>query len=106
MPALPYLLLRAPVEERDRAHRLLDLSDLQLGPIHACLLAHQLSYTLALLFLAQVSRNRLLASLVSSRTSYATTGGAVRSPERLEHRTGALPFPAPPRPSEAIVAAL
>jgi hypothetical protein len=34
VPALPYVLLRAPVEERYRAHGLLDTADLQLGPIH------------------------------------------------------------------------
>ena len=60
VPALPYLLLRAPVEERYRAHSLLDLTDLQLGPIHACLFPHQLSNTLPLFFFAQVSRDRLL----------------------------------------------
>src|SRR5215208_203284 len=65
VPALPYLLLRAPVEERSRAHRLLDLSDLQLGPIHACCLAHQLSDALPLFFLAQVSRDRLLFCLAT-----------------------------------------
>src|SRR5215216_5199821 len=65
VPALPYLLLRAPVEERYRAHRLLDLSDLQLGPIHACCLAHQLSDALPLFFLAQVSRDRLLVCLAT-----------------------------------------
>jgi hypothetical protein len=69
VPALPYVLLRAPVEERYRAHSLLNITDLQLGPIHACLLAHQLSDALALLFFAQVSRDRLL--FVSYRTSYA-----------------------------------
>jgi hypothetical protein len=65
VPALAYLLLRAPVEERHRAHSLLDLTDLQLGPIQACLLAHQLSDTLALLFFAQVSRDRLLVCLAT-----------------------------------------
>ena len=60
MVALPYVLLRAPVEQRYRAHSLLDITDLQLGPIHACLLAHQLSNALALLFFAEVSRDRLL----------------------------------------------
>src|SRR5215208_7934580 len=65
VPALAYLLLRAPVEERYRAHSLLDLTDLQLGPIQACLLAHQLSDTLTLLFLAQVSRDRLLVCLAT-----------------------------------------
>ncbi len=40
VPALPYVLLRAPVEERYRAHRLLDTNDLQRGPIHTCLLPH------------------------------------------------------------------
>src|SRR5215218_2492021 len=77
VPALPYLLLRAPVEERYRAHSLLDITYLQLGPIHTCLLAHQLSDALPLLFFAQVSRDRLL--FVSYRSSYATTSGAVRS---------------------------
>src|SRR5215208_4506920 len=85
VPALAYLLLRAPVEERYRAHTLLDLTDLQLGPIHACLLAHQLSDTLPLLFFAQVSRDRLL--FVSYRTSYET-GASVHPPETL-------PFSAP-----------
>src|SRR5215210_3431541 len=65
VPALPYLLLRAPVEERYRAHSLLDFTDLQLGPIHAGLLAHQLSNTLALFFLIQVSRDRLLFCLAT-----------------------------------------
>src|SRR5215212_9552821 len=60
VPALAYLLLRAPVEERRRAHSLLDITDRQLGPIQACLLAHQLSYTLALFVFADVSRDRLL----------------------------------------------
>src|SRR5215213_2352678 len=65
VPALPYLLLRAPVEERYRAHSLLDLSDLQLGPIHAGLLVHQLSDALSLFFFAQVSRDRLLFCLAT-----------------------------------------
>jgi hypothetical protein len=56
VPALPYVLLPGPVEERYRAHRLLDTNDLQRGPIHPCLLAHQLSDTLLLVFFAQVSR--------------------------------------------------
>jgi hypothetical protein len=74
-----YVLLRAPVEERCRAHSLLDITDLQLGPIQACLLAHQLSDTLVLLLFAQVSRDRLLAScFVSYRTSYDTRTEAVR----------------------------
>src|SRR5919107_4334915 len=60
VPVLPYLLLRAPVEKRYRAHSLINLTDRQLGPIHACLLAHQLSDALPLFFLAQVSRDRLL----------------------------------------------
>ena len=51
MPALAHVLLRAPVEERHRAHRLLDITDLQLGPIHARFLPHQLSDALPLLFL-------------------------------------------------------
>src|SRR5215204_2142394 len=59
MPALAYLLLGAPVEERYRAHTLLDINYLQGGPIHPSLLAHQLSETLALFFFAQVSRGRL-----------------------------------------------
>ena len=59
-PALAYVLLRAPVEERRRAHSLLDIDDLQRRPIHACFLAHQLSDTLALLFFARVIRDRLL----------------------------------------------
>src|SRR5215213_4506339 len=59
-PALAYVLLRAPVEERYRAHSLLDVSDLQSGPVHACLLPHQLSDALPLLFFAQVSRDCLL----------------------------------------------
>src|SRR5215208_2430366 len=71
VPSLAYLLLRAPVEERYRAHSLLDLTDRQLGPIHACLLAHQLSDALALFFFAQVSHDLLL--FVSYRTPYATT---------------------------------
>src|SRR5918998_1395231 len=80
-PALAYVLLRAPVEERGRAHSLLDLTDLQLRPIQACLLAHQLSYTLALLFFAQVSRDRLLC--VSYRTLYAITASVtLLSPSR------------------------
>ena len=75
MPWLPYVLLRAPVEERYRAHSLLDISDLQLGPIQACLLLHQLSDTLLLLFFAEASRDRLL--FVSYRTSYVTSTEAV-----------------------------
>jgi hypothetical protein len=75
VPALPYVLLRALVEERYRAHSLLDFADLQSGPIQACLLAHQLSDELALLFFAQVSRYRLL--FVSYRTSYDTRTEAV-----------------------------
>src|SRR5215212_4361600 len=39
------------------------------------------------------------------RRPYATTSGAVRPPERLEHRGGAAPPPAPPRPSEGTLAA-
>src|SRR5215211_2395780 len=94
VPALPYLLLRAPVEERYRAHSLLDISDLQLGPIQACLLAHQLSDALLLLFFAQVSRDRLL--FVSYRTSYVTWA-SVCPPETL-------PFSAPcQRTSQTIV---
>jgi hypothetical protein len=58
--APPHVLLRVPVEDRCRGHGLLDTTDLQLGPIDARLLAHQLSDTLALFFLAQVSRDRLL----------------------------------------------
>src|SRR5215213_3160572 len=77
-PALAYVLLRAPVEERYRAHSLLDITDLQSGPIHACLLLHQLSDTLALLFFAEVSRDRLL--FVSRRTSYATRTVALWPP--------------------------
>src|SRR5215211_6989661 len=65
VPALPYLLLRAPVEERYRAHSLLNLTDLQLGPIHASLLAHQFSDALSLFFLIQVSRDRLLVCLAT-----------------------------------------
>src|SRR5215208_4260081 len=80
-PALAYVLLRAPVEERCRAHSLLDITNLQSGPIHACLLAHQLSDTLALFFFAQVSRDRLL--FVSYRTSYVTSTEAVTN--FLEH---------------------
>src|SRR5215208_3176698 len=72
VPALPYLLLLAPVVERYRAHSLIDLTDLQLGPIQACLLAHQLSDALALFFFAQVSHDLLLL-FVSYRTPYATT---------------------------------
>src|SRR5688572_28954084 len=80
-PALAYVLLRAPVEERYRAHTLLDLTDLQLGPIQACLLAHQLSDTLALFFFAQVSRDLLL--FVSYRTPCATTASVtLLSPSR------------------------
>ena len=78
-PALAYVLLLAPVEQRYRAHSLLYITDLQSGPIKACLLLHQLSDTLALLFFAQVSRDRLLASyFVSYRTSYDTKTEAVR----------------------------
>src|SRR5215213_8395184 len=65
-PALAYVLLRAPVEQRYRAHSLLDITDFQSGPIHACLLAHQLSDTLALFFIAQVSRDRLLSCQLPS----------------------------------------
>src|SRR5215203_5173054 len=71
-PALAYVLLRAPVEERYRAHSLLDITDLQSGPVHACVLAHQLSNTLALLFFAQVSRDRLLFLLA---TEHPTSPG-------------------------------
>jgi hypothetical protein len=78
VPSLAYVLLRAPVEERYRAHSLLDITDLQSGPIHACLLLHQLSDTLALLFFAEVSRDRLL--FVSRRTSYATRTVALWPP--------------------------
>jgi hypothetical protein len=77
VPAIAYILLRTLVEERRRAHSLLYITDLQLGPIHACVLAHQLSNTLALLFFAQVSRDRLL--FVSYRTSYDTMTEAVRN---------------------------
>src|SRR5215217_3567222 len=41
----------------------------------------------------------------TSRRHVATRGGAVRPPERLEHRGGAAPPPAPPRPSEGTLAA-
>src|SRR5215208_1958884 len=84
-PALAYVLLRAPVEESYRAHSLLDVTDLQLGPIHACLLAHQLSDALPLLFFAQVSRDRLLASYFDSYpTSYDTrTEAEVQLPRSL-----------------------
>src|SRR5215208_4411127 len=79
-PALAYVLLRAPVEERYRAHSLLDITDLQRGPIQTCLLAHQLSYTLALFFFAQVNRDRLLASyFVSYPTSYEIRTEAVHN---------------------------
>jgi hypothetical protein len=81
VPTLAYVILRAPVEERYRAHSLLDITDLQSGPIHACLLAHQLSDALALLFFAEVSRDRLL--FVSYLTSYDTRTEAVTN--LLEH---------------------
>ena len=81
MVALPYVLLRAPVEERYRAHSLLDITDFQLRPIQSCLLAHQLSDALALIFFAQVSRDRLL--FVSYRISYVTSTEAVTN--FLEH---------------------
>ena len=77
-PSLAYVLLRAPVEERYRAHSLLDITDLQLRPIHACLLAHQLSNTLPLFFLAQVSRE-IASYFVSYLTSYFTRTEAVRN---------------------------
>src|SRR5215208_3670472 len=81
VPALPYLLLLAPVVERYRAHSLLDITDLQLGPIQARLLAHQLSDALALFFFTQVSRDLLLC--VSYRTLYATTASVtLLSPSR------------------------
>ena len=80
MPALPYLLLRAPVEERYRVHTLLDLTDRQLGLIHACLLPYQLSDALPLLFFAQVSRDRLLVCQL---------------PDTLRTRTASVHSPAP-----------
>src|SRR5688572_31593322 len=45
-------------------------------------------------------------SSVILRRSYATTSGAVCPPERLGYRSGAGPYPAAPRPSRGILAAL
>src|SRR5215207_9318640 len=42
---------------------------------------------------------------ISHRTPYATRAGAVRVSPGREHRTGALPSPAPPRPSRRFLAA-
>ena len=61
------------------------MTDPQLGPIQACLLAHQLSNTLALLFFADVSRDRLLY-FDSYRTSYDTRTEAVRDFRELRTR--------------------
>src|SRR5215211_2743776 len=53
-----------------------------------------------------LSRCLLSSSSIILQRSCATTGGAVRPPERLGHRAGSGHYPAPPQPSQAILALL
>ncbi len=79
-------------KEDSRKHEIPPLQDQR---VSSCKLLH--------LATLGVHQALLRQSIKRGRTSFSTKA-SVRPPERLRHRTGALPSPAPPRPSRGFLA--